>query len=101
MIGENELVVIGVEELTDFLQNLAASPWLTLEEAATYLRCSKRKIEQLIASRQLPFSRQDPSHQRSPKLIHRKHLIAFLISGKNAITQRLTPVERRLVDELL
>lgn len=101
MIGENELVVIGVEELTDILQNLAISPWLTMSEAANYLRCSVRKVEQLVARGKLQCYRLDPSLEKSTRLVHRKHLIAFLLTGKNAKMQRLSSEERRLVDELL
>ena len=37
----------------------------------------------------------------SPRLYHRKHLTSFLVAGKNPIKHRLSPEEKRLVEELL
>lgn len=101
MSTENAIIIVRMDELTELLQSLSSSPWMTLLEAARYLRCSKRKIETLIAQGHLPFSRQDPTIKQSPRLIHRKYLIAFLVTGKNAEKQRLSSEESRLVEELL
>lgn len=101
MSAENAIIMVRVDELTDLLQNLATSPWLKLDEAATFARCSVRKIEQLVAAGKLPCHRSDPSLAKSTRLIHRKHLITFIITGKNAKKQRLSSEEHRLVQELL
>lgn len=76
-------------------------PWLTTAEAAEYLRCSVSKIEQLTKRGLLPFQRQDPTHSQSPRIYHRKHLLAFLITGNNCEKHRLSAEEKRLVEELL
>ena len=101
MSSENELILARLEELTSLIQGLTTSPWFTREEAATFARCSKRKIEQLCALKYLPDFPLDPSLDRSPRLIHRKHLITFLLTGKNGKTQRLSTAERALVEDLL
>lgn len=77
------------------------SPWLTTAEAASYLRCSVSKIEQLTKRGLLPFQRQDPTHSQSPRIYHRKYLLAFLITGNNCEKHRLSAEEKRLVEELL
>ena len=83
------------------LDNLASlhngklvSRWMTTHEAAEYLRCSTRKIEDLTRRGLLPFSRMDPTSPKSPRLYHRRHLDKYLLSGKNPVTQRLSPAER-------
>lgn len=76
-------------------------PWLTTAEAAEYLRCSVSKIEQLTKRGLLPFHRQDPTSRRSPRLYHRRHLVAFLVAGRNPVATRLSPAEKRQVAELL
>ena len=100
MSSENELILARLEELTSLIQGLTTSPWFTREEAATFARCSKRKIEQLCALEHLPDFPLYSSLDRSPRIIHRKHLTAFLLTGKNVQTQRLSSKERKLVDEL-
>ena len=94
------LVLERINALEKLFVGVLGSPWLTLEESARYLRCGKRKIEQLCASGRLPNFRLDPSLARSPKLIHRRHLAAFLLTGKNSQSNRLTVKEQRLVEEL-
>lgn len=101
MSSENELILARLDELMTLIQGLTTSPWFTRDEAATFARCSKRKIEQLCALKYLPDFPLDPSLDRSPRLIHRKHLTAFLLTGKNVQTQRLSSEERKLVDALL
>lgn len=98
----NEIAMIlqRVENIEHLLLGGHVTPWLTLEEAARYLRCGKRKIEELLASGKLPYVRLDPSLKKSPKLIHRKHLAAFLLTGKNSESDHLTAKEQRLVEEL-
>lgn len=76
-------------------------PWLTTLEAADYLRCSARKLEDLASRGLLPFHRQDPTLPKSPRLFHRRHLTAFLFTGRNPVTHRLSNEEKRKVDELL
>lgn len=76
------------------------SPWLKTSEAADYLRCSPRKIEDLTSRGLLPFSRQDSTSPKSPRLYNRRCLDGYLISGKNLHSQRLSPEEKRLVKQL-
>ena len=78
----------------------ADTPWLTTREAATYLRCSVRKVDQLSATGLIPYKRQDHTLHQSSKLFHRKQLTAFIVAGKNSSKQRLTTSERKQVDEL-
>jgi len=80
--------------------NRLQSPWLTTSEAAGYLRCSVSQIDRLTKSGQLPFSRQNPNSQRSPRLYNRHHLDAYVVTGKNLQSQRLSPEEKRLVKQL-
>ena len=100
MSKSDTLIIKRIDALEKLLVGVLGSPWLTLEEAARYLRCSKRKIEQLCASGRLPYYRLDQSHAKSPKLIHRQHIAAFLLTGKNSHIDHLTVKEQRLVEEL-
>lgn len=95
-----EAVLERLDELFRLIQGFDRSPWMTMKEAGRYLRCSKRKVEQLVAAGKLPYYRLDPSLEKSPRLLHRKHLAAFLLVGKNTMDQRLTSAERKMVDEL-
>ena len=81
--------------------NRLQSPWLTTSEAAGYLRCSVSQMERLTKSGQIPFSRQNPNFLRAPRLYHRNHLDAYLVTGKNIQSQRLTAEEKRLVKQLV
>ena len=81
--------------------NRIQSPWLTSSEAANYLKCSLSQIERLTKSGQLPFSRQNADSDLSPRLYHRRHLDAYLLTGKNLQSQRLTAEEKRLVKQLV
>ena len=101
MSADNEMILARLEELTSLIQGLAISPWFSYAEAANYARCSVRKIEQLVGDGKLPCHRLDPSLAKSTRLVHCKHLITFLLTGKNGKTQRLSTAERALVEDLL
>ena len=77
------------------------SPWMTTAEAADYLRCSTRQIEKLTRLGLLPFRRLDPAATKSQRLFHRRDLTAYLVAGRNPVEHRLSPQEKRLVEELL
>lgn len=76
------------------------SPWLSAREASKYLRCSVRKINALTKAGHLPYHRLDSANSRSVRLYHRKHLAAYLVSGHNPVTHRLTPQEKEMVEDL-
>ena len=94
------LILTRLNDLARRLEGQATSPWMTTVEAAQYLRCSPRKIEDITHKGLLPFSRQDPTSSRSSRRYHRNHLDAYLLTGKNPVAQRLSPGEKRLVEEL-
>lgn len=54
-----------------------ASPWLSVAEAADWLRCHKDRIYDLIASRKL-----SPRRDGRRVLLHRDDLDAYLESGR-------------------
>ncbi len=95
------LILARLDSIDRRLDGKHVSPWLTTQEAASYFRCSPRKVEQLTRLGLLPFRRQDPTAPRSPRLYHVKHLTAYLVAGRNPVKHRLSPEEKRLVKELL
>lgn len=95
------LILNRLDDLARMVQGKHVSPWKTTQEAADYLRCSPRQIEQLTRRGLLPYRRQDPTASKSTRLYHVKHLTAYLVAGRNPTTQRLTPAEKREVEELL
>lgn len=99
--SEISLVLNRLDDLARLVQGHSTSPWMTTVEAADYLRCSTRQIERLTSQGLLPFHRQDPTSRRSPRLYHRRHLVAFLVAGRNPVATRLSPAEKRQVAELL
>lgn len=95
------LILNRLDDIARRLDGSHVSPWMTTQEVAKYLRCSPRKVEELTQLGLLPFQRQDPTCPRSPRLYHRRHLTAYLVAGKNPVKHRLSPEEKRLVEELL
>ena len=81
-------------------QSRQISPWLSSAETAEFLRCSVRQIERLTQEGYLPYRRLSPG-QRGSRLYHRKHLTAYLVTGKNPTTYRLTSLEKKEVEKLL
>ncbi len=100
-VADTALILARLDSIDQRLDGKHISPWLTTKEAASYLRCSPRQIESLTAEGLLPYKRQDPTCSRSPRLYHRKHMTAYLVAGKNPVKHRLSPEEKRLVEELL
>lgn len=90
-----------LDELARRLDGMHVSPWLTTKEAADYLHCSTRKVEELTRRGLLPYRRQVPTSPKSPRLYHRKHLTAYLVAGRNPEKHRLSAAERQEVEELL
>lgn len=99
--GDFKIILTRLDDLTRLIQGQHVSPWLTTAEAAAYLKCSARQIEKLTRLGLLPYQRQDPTADKSPRLYHRKHLTAYLVAGRNPQTHRLTPAEKQLVEDLL
>ncbi len=95
------LILARLDDLARMVQGKHVSPWMTTAEVANYLRCSLRKVEQLTRLGLLPYNRQDSTCSRSPRLYHRLHLTAYLVSGKNAMKHRLWPEGKRRVEEVL
>ena len=95
------LILTRLDSIDQRLDGTHVSPWLTTAEAANYLRCSPRKIEDLTRRGLLPFFRQDPISPRSARRYNKRSLTAFLITGQSPQQHRLSPHEKRLVEELL
>ena len=95
------LILARLDNLAQMVQGRYVSPWLTTREAAAFLRCSVSKVEQLTNVGLLPFQRLDPTSRKSPRLYHRKHLTAYLVTGRNSVKQRLSAEEKRQIQELL
>ncbi len=100
-LADMALILARLTDLARRLDGGHVSPWMTTQEAARYLRCSPRKVEELTRLGLLPFQRQDPTAPRSPRLYHVKHLTAYLVAGRNPVKHRLSLEEKRLVKELL
>ena len=96
-----DLIVNRLDDLARQLDGRVCSPWLTTSETARYLKCSTRQIERLARRGLLPYSRQDPTSPKSRRLYFRRHLDTYLLLGRNPQTRRLSPAEKRLVEELL
>lgn len=96
-----KLILDRLEEIAQLLRGNMISPWLTTQEAATFLRCSLSKIDEMTKLGLLPFRRLDPTATRSPRLYHRRDLTAFLVTSRNPRESRLSPAEKRLVETLL
>lgn len=94
------MLLARLDEIGCLIQQNLTSPWMNTAEAAKYLRCSASQVEKLTHAGLLPFRRLDPNKPKSHRLYHRKHLTAYIITGKNPATQRLTPDERRMVEDL-
>ena len=95
-----DLILTRLGELDRRLDGKHVSSWLTTSEAAEFIRCSVSQIDRLTKAGQIPFSRQNPNTQRGLRLYHRSHLDAYLLTGKNLQSQRLSPEEKRLVKRL-
>ena len=95
------LILARLDDIARRLDGQHVSPFLTTAEAASYIRCSPRKVEQLTRLGLLPYHRQDATRSKSPRLYHRKHLTAYLVAGRNPVKHRLSPTEKREVEELI
>ena len=99
-LADTKLILDRLNDLISRMEGPVSSPWFTSAQTAQYLHCSRRKIEDLTRRGLLPFSRQDPTSPKSPRLYHRRHLDAYLITGKNLLSRRLSLEEKRLVKQL-
>ncbi len=95
------LIMSRLDDLARQLAGRHLSPWMNTREAAAYLRCSLSKINRLADRGLLPYRRLDADAPRSKRLFHRRDLTAYIITGRNPGTYRLSPAERSLVDQLL
>ena len=101
MTEESSLILARLDDLARQLDGQVSSPWLTTTQTAQYLRCSRRKIEELTRKGLLSYRRLDPTYPQSLRLYHRKDLTAFLITGRNPHQHPPSLKEKRLVEELL
>ncbi len=96
-----DLVLSRLDEIARQLDGKVSTPWFNIQQAASYLKCSVSSIDRMSRRGVLPFHRQDPTSARSPRLYHRRELTAFLVTGRSPRSHRLSPAEKRLVEELL
>ncbi|MCH7574697.1 MAG: hypothetical protein IIA59_06165 [Candidatus Marinimicrobia bacterium] len=94
-------IAMKLDRLERLIMGRPDSPWLTSREAASYLRCSISKVESLTARGLLSYRRLDPTAPKSPRLYISRQLDAYVVTGKNPTTHRLTPLEKQEVEELL
>jgi hypothetical protein len=80
---------------------VSSTSWMTAKEAADFPRCSVRKVEDFVYKGLLPYKRLGVTGEKSPRLFHRKHLTGYLVAERNPVQPRLSPAERRMVEELL
>ncbi len=97
---DNDMLLTRLDQIDSAIAGIQ-SPWMTTSEAANYLRCSVSLVEKLTREGKIPFYRQNPGVDQSPRLYHRKDLTAFIISGKNTQVDQLNPHEKKEVERLL
>jgi excisionase family DNA binding protein len=74
-------LVERIDKLTGFMERREVetlSPYLTTQEAADYLKVSKRTIERMIKSNQIKYYPINQEKNRSKYLIKKKDLDAYL-----------------------
>ena len=96
-----DLILDRLETIEKKFVGLKGCPWLLAKEAAAYLRISVSKLDEIVAKGRIPFKRIDPDNPKSPRLFHRKDLVAHLVCASNPQTHRLTQSEKRIVVALL
>lgn len=79
------LILARLDAIDRRLDGQVSSPWYTSAQAARFLRCSTRKIEELTQLGLLPYSRLDPTASKSSRRYHQKYLTAYLLTGWNPI----------------
>lgn len=100
--SDTDLILMHLMDLERLLSKaIPTTPWMTTREAAEFLRCSVSKVEQLVYKGLLPYKRLDVTGKRSQRLFHRKHLTGYLVAERNPVQPRLSPAERKMVEELL
>ena len=97
---ESTLILKRLDEIVELLNAQNRSDWLTTRDVAEFLKCSVSKVNQLTSAGLLPFSRLDPVARKSPRLYNRKHVMAYLVAGRNPVKHRLLPEEKRMVRDL-
>ena len=99
-LPEFEMILARLDQIESELVG-HRPPWMSTSEAAEFIRASTSLIEKLTRAGKIPFYRQNPNAARSSRLYHRKDLIAFLITGKNAQADQLSPQEKKDIERLL
>lgn len=99
-INDSKVILDRLNQIERLILDGVGSPWLQTKEAAAYLRCSLSKFEDLSQRGRFPYCRLDVSAPKSRRLYHRKHLAAYLLTGKNARVDRLGNREKKMVEEL-
>ena len=95
------LILQRLNEIERLLLRTHVTPWMTSKEAAAFLRISTSKLDTLVAKGLIPYRRIDSEIPKSQRLFHRRDLVGYLVSGSNPQTHRLSPSEKKLVEELL
>lgn len=99
-LPEFEMILERIDRIESTLVG-QRTPWMSTSEAAKFIRASTSLIEKLTRAGDIPFYRQNPGSVRSTRLYHRRDLTAFLITGKNARADQLSPQEKKDVERLL
>lgn len=72
------MITIDIDALaTAIAERLDIRPWMSVDEAAEYLRVSRSTVEKLIARKEIPFSRIG-----SRVLLNRHELDAWLATNQ-------------------
>lgn len=95
------LILQRLDQIERQLLGIRVTLWMTAVEAADFLRISVSKLDSLTARGLVPYRRIDSEFPKSQRLFHRRELVSYLVSGSNPRTHRLTPSEKKMVDELL
>ena len=100
--SDTELILMHLWDIERLLSKaIPSTPWMTTKEAAEFLRCSVRKVEDLVYKGLLPYKRLDVAAEKSPRLFHRQHLTGYLVAERNPVQPRLSPTERKMVEDIL
>ena len=68
--------------------NSGDSPWLTIEEAADYIRLSVSSIRKLVSNKSIPHVRRDHQKGRSKLFFHKKQLDLWMFTDRIHATKK-------------
>ena len=64
------------------------SPWMTIEEAAEYVRLSVSSLRKLVRDNKIPYVRSDPRKGRSKLFFHKKQVDLWMFINKPHATKK-------------